>query len=257
MCHVPRRVAREPLAAPTMAAHVLLPAALLTHRYQLCNFSCADGAEQWLACRSEKCTPRLPEDYCSDGTEANLVGSSTEEAGIQVSGPQECAEVYDVPRAGSFSERCDLCMALVGELTMLWHEADTQQAQLEDSSSRACAEAAARTEALPPTVRTCRYQPSACDAVLATAREQACPKLWDLRRAGETERAVRARQREVCGALMTQRNGSGVDDALICPHPRDVGARIMAIAAVIATVLLAAQTRLGVYAGVGDTATAS
>ena len=54
-------------------------------------------------------------------------------------------------------------------------------------------------------------------------------------------------QRELCGMLATQRNGSGVDDALVCPHPRDVGARVMAISAVIAGAVIAAQLGLGVY----------
>ena len=62
-----------------------------------------------------------------------------------------------------------------------------------------------------------------------------------------TERAVRQTQRELCGALATQRNGSKVEDAMVCPHRRDVGARIMGISAVVAAVVCALQVRLGVY----------
>ena len=36
-------------------------------RYQVCDFTCAEPANaSWLACRAEKCTPRLPEDLCSE-----------------------------------------------------------------------------------------------------------------------------------------------------------------------------------------------
>ena len=36
-------------------------------RYQVCDFTCAEPANaSWLACRAEKCTPRLPEDRCSE-----------------------------------------------------------------------------------------------------------------------------------------------------------------------------------------------
>lgn len=264
------------------------------HRYQLCNFSCA--GERWLACRAEKCTPRLPEDACADGAEAALVGAdnstAVDDAGIQVSGPRECAEVWEAPLPGSFAERCDLCMTLVGELSALWHEAtEAAAAAIEAAASGAepakpseatpesaategdgacaaaegdgasapsgatqddgaCTAAHARAEAMLPTLRTCRYHPPACAEVLAAARERACPELWAMRRAGETQRVVRARERQLCGALTTQRNGSGVDDALVCPHPRDVGARVMAISAVVATVLLAAQAGMGVHTGV-------
>ena len=57
--------------------------------------------------------------------------------------------------------------------------------------------------------------------------------------------------RELCGALATQRNGSGVDDALVCAPPRDIGERIMAICAVIATALATAQLAMGTYAAIG------
>lgn len=245
------------------AAHVLLPAAVLAYRYQLCNFTCGDTNETWLSCRSEKCTPRLPEDFCADGNEAKLVGpdgvAASDEVGVRVSGPQECAEVWEAPLPGSFAERCDLCMELTHELYLLWHEEAAEKSApaaaaaadaAEDGSSdatRACAEAAARAEALLPTVRTCRYHAPACEAVLSAAKEHACPQLWALRHAGGTERAVRQTQRELCGALATQRNGSKVEDAMVCPHRRDVGARIMGISAVVAAVVCALQVRLGVY----------
>jgi hypothetical protein len=52
---------------------------------------------------------------------------------------------------------------------------------------------------------------------------------------------VRERQQRVCGDMMTQRNGSDVDAALVCPVPRDVGLRVMAISAVVASLIFAAQ----------------
>ena len=261
---------------------LLLPAFTHAHRYALCHFSCvgANTNETWRTCRSEKCTPRLPEDLCADGNEPALLDASgveaTDEAGVRVSGPQECADVYDAPLPGSFAERCDLCMGLVGELRGLWYEATQAAAEEEpppvaeqpaaameapaevgdgdgEGSSAAttppsapCAKAAARTAALLPTIRTCRYHPPACEAVLAAARERACPQLWEMRVSGATERAVRAQQRQLCGALVTQRNASGVDEAVVCPHPRDVGERVMGICAVMASVLLAAQVSIGI-----------
>ena len=40
--------------------------------------------------------------------------------------------------------------------------------------------------------------------------------------------------------------GSGVDDAMVCAVPRDVGARVMAVSAVVATAVLLAQAWLPV-----------
>ena len=88
---------------------LLLPASTHAHRYALCHFSCvgAKTNETWRTCRSEKCTPRLPEDLCADGNEPALLDASgleaTDEAGVRVSGPQECADVYDAPLPGSFA----------------------------------------------------------------------------------------------------------------------------------------------------------
>ena len=84
----------------------------------------------------------------------------------------------------------------------------------------------------------------------SAAREHACPPLWEQRRRGETERVLLARARQLCGEIVTQRNGSGVDDARVCPAPRDINARIMAICAVIATLVFAAQLGMGVYFGI-------
>ena len=83
-------------------------------RYQVCDFTCAEPANaSWLACRAEKCTPRLPEDLCSDGSEPTLTPEpgAKEGEGRAVAGPAECAEA-GVPALGSFAERCELCLSL-------------------------------------------------------------------------------------------------------------------------------------------------
>ena len=83
-------------------------------RYQVCDFTCAEPANaSWLACRAEKCTPRLPEDLCADGSEPTLTPEpgAKEGEGRAVAGPSECAEA-GVPALGSFAERCELCLSL-------------------------------------------------------------------------------------------------------------------------------------------------
>ena len=83
-------------------------------RYQVCDFTCAEPANaSWLACRAEKCTPRLPEDLCADGSEPTLTPEpgAKEGEGRAVAGPAECAEA-GVPALGSFAERCELCLSL-------------------------------------------------------------------------------------------------------------------------------------------------
>jgi len=83
-------------------------------RYQVCDFTCAEPANaSWLACRAEKCTPRLPEDLCSDGSEPTLTPEpgAKEGEGRAVAGPAECAEA-GATALGSFAERCELCLSL-------------------------------------------------------------------------------------------------------------------------------------------------
>ena len=104
-----------------------------------------------------------------------------------------------------------------------------------------CSDATARIAEVLPTVRTCRLDPPSCDALVQTVREHACPETWRLLDAGTSSSAIRTAQQNLCGELMTQRNGSGVLDALVCPVPRDVGARVMGISAVVGTVLFVAQ----------------
>ena len=249
---------------------ILLP---LSARYQLCNFSCTTTDERWLACRSEKCSPRLPEDACADGAEAELLpafGSQPEDApnGFAVSGPQQCEMLLapepeatrnrDVEassprqspppppllRVGSFAERCELCMGVVSEAVDIMRLAlsGNGRAALETGGAAAtCEQAVARLESTLPSVRTCRLHPPACAAVLAAARERACPQTFEQVLATTSPSRVRAAQQKLCGYLMTQRNGSGVGDAVECAVPRDVGARVMAISAVVATVLFVAQ----------------
>lgn len=230
----------------------VLPALLLplAARYNLCNFSCAEGGEQWLACRTEKCTPRLAEDACKDGSEALL--SSAPEAnsaavatdGVAISGPRECEDAWGVQPVGSFSERCELCMALATEassLWRLWQASGTLERDAPDEERRLCDAATAATNALLPTVRTCRMHDRACTSIVASARDVVCAETWALLKQGTSESATRLKQQQRCGELLTQRNGSGVDDALVCPVPRDVGARCMAITAVVGSLIFAAQ----------------
>ena len=221
------------------ALATLIAPLLLAHRYQLCNFSCPEA--NWTTCRAEKCDARLAEDACSDGSEALIA----DENGLAVTGPEECEQTWDVPVAGSFAERCDMCMGLLGEAHELWR-ADGQpgEASTEWSAGTLCSAAAAQMASMLPTFRTCRLHGAACDRVVATARERACPDIFAMlsepSRAASSS-ALAARQQELCGALMTGRNGSNVDAATVCPRPRDVGARLMAIAAVVATALFLAQ----------------
>ena len=236
-------------------AVALLSLVTLSAPYQLCNFSCAD--EQWVACRAEKCTPRLPEDACRDGSEATLLPISSpldsdlpatsitvNPEGLAVGSPQECA-VFEASHIGSFSERCNLCMSLVGEaidmVRLGLSESNGPAALRSGGAKPLCDQALAVVESSLPTVRTCRLQPSACTTVLAAAHEHACPATWEQLMDGVSASSVRAQQQQRCGALLTQRKGSGVDDGLVCAVPRDLGARVMAISAVVATCIIVAQ----------------
>lgn len=99
--------------AAVMLALLSLPAQGAA-RYQVCDFTCAEPANaSWLACRAEKCTPRLPEDLCLDGSEPTLTPEpgAKEGEGRAVAGPAECAEA-GAPALGSFAERCELCLSL-------------------------------------------------------------------------------------------------------------------------------------------------
>ena len=219
-----------------LLAFPLLAPMLLAHRYQLCNFSCPDG--NWTACRAEKCDAQLLEDGCSDGSEALIA----DEAGVAVTGPEECTETWDVPVAGSFAERCELCMGVLGEANDIWRAATDADAR--SSATRFCDTAAAQAAQMLPTFRTCRLHSPACDAVVRAAREQACPQIYAMLvqpGGGATSSAISSRQQELCGQLMTQRNGSAVDAATVCPRPRDVGSRLMAIVAVVTAAVFAAQ----------------
>ena len=168
-------------------------------------------------------------------------------SGLDLGSPQEC-DAFQVPRLGSFSERCDLCMSLIGEAVKLVRlESEQDGAALRSGGAASlCDRALGVVESTLPTVRTCRLHPSSCAAVLAAAREHACPEAWEQLMAGSSTSSVRAQQQQRCGELLTQRNGSGVDDAMVCAVPRDVGARVMAVSAVVATAVLLAQAWLPV-----------
>ena len=186
---------------------------------------------------------------------------SPSDQGLSVSGPIECEHFISVvgpssgvtdmeagvspeappQKVGSFEERCSICMDVAAQASRLW-QANDSTAQ---TSSALCAAAAAATETdLLPTVRTCRMHQPSCAGIVEESQAFACSGTWELLRHGASLSTVRTAQQRACGALMTQRNGSGVDDALVCPQPRDVGARIMGIAAVVATTIFAAQYAL-------------
>ena len=218
----------------------------------LCNFTCGEAG--WTTCRSEKCTPRLAEDACADGSEAKV-------SDADLTHPDECREhgattwVSDVGADGfgagetredllfgSFDERCQVCMGLA------WEAVDMARIELRgDGELRAlgagglCARAAERVAALLPTIRACRLHPRTCEALVDAARGAACPEAWAAMVGGARASVALGVQRQRCGALATLRNGSGVPDALVCAAPRDVKSRVVAIAAVVAAALFALQ----------------
>jgi hypothetical protein len=161
----------------------LVAIALLTPlaaRYQICNFTCGEEPS-WVVCRAEKCTPRLPEDACRDGSEAQLLpflgdsnaeqrSSSALEEGFAVSGPQACDFLEVSTRYGSFDERCELCMRTVSETIDIVR----MSAPRVSGSTAVCTEAAERVAKVLPTFRTCRLYPPACTDLVAAVRERVC-----------------------------------------------------------------------------------
>lgn len=226
--------------------HALLALLPLAARYQLCNFSCAADEQQWLSCRSEKCTPRMAEDFCKDGSEATLspaFGDTSENAateGFTVTGPQECEELLgqEVPKFGSFEERCELCMGVVVNTIQIMRLGMSrggkgEEALRNEGVAAVCEQAVEDMNTTIPTIRTCRYHSPACSWIMDAAKQTVCPPAYTEMLAGASGRTVRAAQQSVCGQMMTQRNGSGVEAATLCPVPRDIGQRVMIISAVV------------------------
>jgi hypothetical protein len=212
-------------------------------RYQVCNFTCPDNST-WLSCRSEKCTPRLAEDLCTDGSEPTLApehGGVKEGEGRAVAGPDECAEA-GASAVGSFAERCELCLRLAESAINLARRGELTPAELGALAAAGLCERAARDVAsVLPTVRTCRMMPTACTDAVAAWQNSTCPLVFKPLTQGTSMGQMMSAQQTECGLLLTQRADSGVHEAEVCPALRDVGGRIMSIAAVVAAALFAAQ----------------
>ena len=104
-----------------------------------------------------------------------------------------------------------------------------------------------------PSIRTCRLDPRGCDALLARLVNATCPQLAaDLGDGATAIATIRARQREACGVLLSARRGSGVADAETCPAPHDMRTmcgRVVAVSAVVALLIFAAQLLPSVLSG--------
>ena len=209
--------------------------------FRLCSFTCGekDEAEAWKACRSEKCTAsQLPEDLCADGSEPTE--ATADGLGLALASPLDCA-AHDVPHAGSFAERCDLCVGLTQAAVDL-RRRELSSSELEAlGAAGLCARASATLADTLPTVRTCRLDGDGCRALVASFENSTCARAWEQLAAGASSSTVVYAAREQCGAMLTARAGSKVDAATVCPAQRDVGTRVFAIAAAVAATLLAAQ----------------
>lgn len=254
-----------------LLVHLLLVSA----RYHACNFTCttsAGTATHWVACRSEKCTPRLPEDTCHDGAEPSLEHPSP--YGSLLDGPDGCVVAarslravdalrkastatdtssspqpppLPAPVPGSFAERCEICMGVSrGASSLARHAA----AGAPPGAAELCDRAAAEVRALLlPTVRTCRLAPEVCAALLDASRDEACAASVGELRAGGSAGGVLRRQQKECGALAATRRGSGLE-AAFCEAPRDVGVRVMIIASMVMAAVFALQCHKAVWLAV-------
>ena len=107
--------------------------------------------------------------------------------------------------------------------------------------SALCERAGREVASLLPTVRTCRMLPEACAEAVASWQNRTCPLVFEPLTRGASMGQMMSAQQAACGRLLTQRPGSGVHEAEVCPALRDVGARIMSIAGLVAAALFAAQ----------------
>ena len=211
-------------------------------RYQVCNFTCAVDNATWLACRSEKCSPRLPEDMCADGSEPALepAPDAKEGDGLAVAGPEACAWA-GAASMGSFAERCELCLSLAESAINVARRELGAEELVALGAAGLCERAGREVRSLLPTVRTCRMTPSACNEAVDAWRNETCPLVFEPLTRGVGMGQLMWEQQQACGKLLTQRAGSGVHEAEVCPALRDVGGRVMAISAVVAAALFAAQ----------------
>ena len=206
-------------------------------RYHLCDFTCPQMNTSWRACRSERCTPRLAEDGCADGAEASLSteGGAREGQGRALSGPQDC-EAWGVSAPGSFSERCEICLKLSSEVVKQAHEQS-----IGEGAVTSCNRAVAAVQELLPTFRSCKLSPPLCTSLVNELSNTTCHAAWEQLRRGKSAAEIQEAQMSACGAMLSQRAGSGVPDVEVCPAPRDIGARVMALSAVIALGIFALQ----------------
>ena len=220
-----------------------LSVAPLAIPYRICTFTCKDGDEPvtWKSCRTEKCTPRLPEDLCADGSEPTEASAGAKEGdGLALAGPLECAR-HEVAIAGSFAERCDLCLQLTQAAVDLRRRVLSADELEALGAAGLCARAAATVAEGLPTVRTCRLDGDGCRGLLASFENSTCVRAYEQLVEGAGSGSVVRAAQEQCGALLTARAGSKVDAATVCPANRDIGTRVFAIAAAVAAALLAAQ----------------
>ena len=107
--------------------------------------------------------------------------------------------------------------------------------------SALCERAGREVASLLPTVRTCRMLPEACAEAVASWQNSTCPLVFEPLTRGASMGQMMSAQQAACGRLLTQRPGSGVHEAEVCPALRDIGGRIMSIAGLVAAALFAAQ----------------
>ena len=125
----------------------------------------------------------------------------------------------------------------------LWHRRrELTPSELSELGPSALCERAGREVAsLLPTVRTCRMMPEACTEAIAAWQNSTCPLVFEPLTRGASMGQMMSAQQAACGELLTQRQGSGVHEAEVCPALRDIGGRIMSIAGLVAAALFTAQ----------------
>ena len=125
---------------------------------------------------------------------------------------------------------------------MAHHRRELAPSELTELGAPALCERAGREVAsLLPTVRTCRMMPGACTEAVASWQNSTCPLVFEPLTRGASMGQMMAAQQAACGLLLTQRQGSGVHEAEVCPALRDIGGRIMSIAGLVAAALFTAQ----------------
>lgn len=203
-------------------------------RYQKCEFSCAGDPlpTNWTQCRTERCTPALPEDMCPDGSEPEVLSSESVL-------PLDCP----VQPAGSFAERCGLCLGLARAATLAGMRGTID---LADGHERLCQAAREQTESLLPTVHTCRLHPYGCGSLLDDLQNSTCVRVWEQLSGGARQSAIMWQQQQQCGELLSLRSGSGVSEAELCAPPRDMGSRVVLLSVIAASALFVAQAYFSV-----------